>query len=176
MKFLIIWQGGHMNTITKFCLFTFITVQCIGLSHAKDSSSGCGPAWYILKKNSLVSSALRATTNNVLMPIVTIGMTIGTSNCSQHSIVKNEKRSIKFATDNYFEIAADAAKGNGEFLASFADTIGCSQSALPSFQAKMKKNFKKIYNQSKVDPREMLKQTYILIFSDQKLTQSCVLG
>jgi len=143
---------------------------------AADGSSGCGPGWYLLKKNSLVSSALRATTNGILFPSTTIGMTMGTSNCSQHAIVKNEMESLKFATENYYEIASEASRGEGNFLTSFASTIGCKNEDMASFNKAMKKNFMKIYNTKKVDPKRMLKETYIMIFSNKELSKACNLS
>lgn len=143
---------------------------------AKDGSSGCGPGWYIFKKNSLVSSALRFTTNAALVPLVTLGMTLGTSNCSQHKLVKTEKESLKFATENYYEIAADAARGEEQFLDSFASTIGCKKDSQKVFNQKMQKNLGKYFQPSKVNPEELLKQTYIFILQDKELVQSCSLG
>ena len=78
---------------------------------AADGSSGCGPGWYLFKENSLVSSAFRATTNGILFPSVTFGMTFGTSNCTQHKLVLKEKESLHFVTENYFEVQADMARG-----------------------------------------------------------------
>ena len=103
-------------------------------------------------------------------------MTIGSSNCTKHSIVKNEQESLKFATENYFEIATDAARGKGEFLSSFATTIGCTKKGQGAFNKQLKKNLRKIYNTKKVDPEQMLKETYILIFSNEELVKSCVLS
>ena len=91
-----------MKTLILFILATVIS----GTAYGADGSSGCGPGWYILKDNSLVSSALRATTNGILVPVVTLGMTFGTSNCSKHKIVKKEKESLHFVTMNYFELKA----------------------------------------------------------------------
>jgi len=161
-----------MKNLVLVFLLMFVSTQVF----SADGSSGCGPGWYVFKKNSLVSSSLRATTNGVLFPSTTIGMTIGSSNCSKHSIVKKEKESLKFASENYFEIAADASRGQGEFLNSFATTIGCRESGQQVFDKEMKKNFKKIYNSKKVDPERMLMETYILIFSSEELVKSCVLS
>ena len=60
---------------------------CVGASQAMamDGSSGCGPAWYVFKENTILSSSLRGTTNGTLWPVVTIGMTFGTSNCANHT-------------------------------------------------------------------------------------------
>ena len=98
----------------------------ISSSHtlAKDSSSGCGPAWYILKKNSLLSSFFRSMTNGMLSPIVTLGMTLGTSNCAKHSIVEAESASLRYAENNLPILKQDIARGGGESLTTFLGTMG----------------------------------------------------
>lgn len=151
-----------------FSLTIFSTI-----SIAADGSSGCGPGWYVAKKNSLLSSMIRATTNGLLAPTVTIGMTFGTSNCSKHSIVKREKESLKFATENYYEIATQASKGEGEFLSVFAETIGCSQNSLPQFGQEMKRNFSKIFFKNDQNPNILLEKTLHLIFENSSLRNAC---
>src|SRR3989338_10205309 len=107
----------------RFLIVLFLLVSQAGYS--KDGSSGCGPGWYLFNDNSILSSALRATTNAILLPTVTIGMTLGTSGCTQHTWVKYEQQNLKFTTENYFEIAAESTKGNGQFLATFGEMLGC---------------------------------------------------
>lgn len=141
---------------------------------AADGSSGCGPGWYVAKKNSLLSSSIRATTNGLLAPSVTFGMTFGTSNCTKHSIVKRENESLKFATENYFEIASQSAKGNGEFLSVYAETIGCSKDSTAEFSIVMKKNFKKLFPNLQQSPKALLNQTIQIIFENKKLRNSCL--
>ena len=141
--------------------------------YASDSSSGCGPGWFVAKDNSLLSSALRVTTNGALFPIVTLGMTFGTSNCSKHSIVKNEVEDLKFATENYFEIAVDTAKGDGMFLQAYADLMGCSGTANKKFKNHMQKNFKNLFDGKSVRPANLVEETYKVILRDESLTKSC---
>jgi hypothetical protein len=144
--------------------------------YAADGSSGCGPGWYIFKENSLVSSSLRATTNGFLFPSTTIGMTVGSSNCSKHKIVKTEKESLKFATENYYEIATQAAQGEGDFLTSFGSTIGCGQESLDTFKSEMKVNYEKLFDGTSASPEELLKRTYIIILENRELLYSCSLS
>lgn len=151
--------------VTLFSLSTF----------AKDGSSGCGPGWFIMKKNSLVSSALRVTTNGILFPFVTLGMTFGTSNCSKHSIVKTEKKSLYFVTQNYFELKGDIAKGNGDFLTAYAKTIGCQSQDYKYFSQKMKGKFDKVFK-DQVNNEEVLLETYKVILTDPVLVKSCSLS
>ena len=87
-----------LKTITKAALA--LALLSATSAFAADGSSGCGPGWYIFKENSMVSSALRATTNGWSSPVVTIGMTFGTSNCAQHKLVMNDKRGLHFVTHN----------------------------------------------------------------------------
>src|SRR4051794_21944920 len=108
---------------------------------ATDGSSGCGPGWYVFKDVSILSSALRATTNAILFPVYTIGMTFGTSNCTQHKLVLKEKETLYFATQNHYELKRDVAKGGGEYLSAFATTMGCPASAQGRLNEHLKGNY-----------------------------------
>lgn len=142
---------------------------------AADGSSGCGPGWYVAKENSLLSSSLRNTTNGFLFPLVTFGMTFGTSNCTKHSIVKTEEKSLYFVTQNYFEIKTDSAKGNGEFLSALGATIGCKSQDLKYFSEKMQSNYQMIFK-DQASNEEVLIETYRVILTDPTLVQSCSLS
>ena len=142
---------------------------------ASDGSSGCGPGWYLFKKNTLVSSSLRVTTNAVLFPITTIGMTIGTSNCSQHSLVKNEKKSLHFVINNYYEVKSEIAKGGGEFLSALTHTLGCTSDATAQLSSELRKNYGKMFNKNSVKPDKVLLEIYNTIFTNSSLTHQCTL-
>lgn len=143
---------------------------------AMDGSSGCGPAWYILKDNSLVSSALRATTNGIFGLTVTIGMTVGTSNCTKHKIVKTEQKTLHFVNENYFELMAQATQGQGEYLTNLAATIGCHNRTQDHFNQKIQTQFSKIFKKEKKSASETLLEVYKVILTDKELTQSCSLS
>ncbi len=145
-----------------------------GFLLASDGSSGCGPGWFILKKNSLVSSSLRSTTNGILMPTTTIGMTLGTSNCSKHSIVKNEIKSLHFVTQNYHELKSEIAKGEGEFIDTFASTVGCSEASGALLKSELRGNYKNIFKTSKSSAEEVLGNIYKTIFTKGDLTALCL--
>lgn len=142
---------------------------------AADGSSGCGPGWYLFKKNSLVSSSLRATTNGMLFPAVTLGMTFGTSNCSKHGLVKTEKKTIHFVTHNYHELKSDAAKGQGDFLYSYAKTIGCKKGDIDYFSSKLQDRYEKVFK-DEASNEEVIIETYRLILNDKRLVYSCSLS
>lgn len=163
-----------MKFLVAFFVFASSALFSIP-TFANDSSSGCGPGWYLFKENSLVSSALRATTNAFLFPVTTIGMTIGTSNCTQHKLVLKEKESLHFATMNHYELKNEIAKGNGEYISAFATTIGCSVGAQSHFNKSVKNQFNKLYPDNSVAPENVLLEVYKTILSDPQLTQQCSL-
>src|SRR4030067_2772234 len=153
--------------------FTFL-VSITAL--AVDGSSGCVPGWYVFKENSLVSSSFRSTTNSFLSPVMTIGMTVGTSNCTKHTLVRTEKESLYYTTHNYFELKSSIAKGHVEYLSALATTIGCPESAQSEFNMLLKSNYKNVVPSEKNDPEKMLFEVYKIIFSSPRLTQQCSLS
>ena len=166
-----------MKLMLSLLLWSFSLALAAPLSAlAADGSSGCGPGWYAFKENSLVSSALRGTTNGILFPVVTIGMTVGTSNCTQHKIVKNEKRSLHFVTMNYYELKSDMAKGDGQYINALASTLGCDASVSTEMSRKLQGQFSKIYDQEQVDAERTLLNVYKAVIQDSSLARHCGLN
>ncbi len=160
----------------RLLLSIFVLSFSINAS-ASDGSSGCGPGWYVLQENSILSSALRATTNSVLFPVVTIGMTFGTSNCTQHKLVLKEKESLHFATMNHFELKRDIATGKGDYLSAFASTMGCPVTAQERLNTHLKTEYSRLYsNGGEVKPETVLLEVYKTILNDRDLTAKCSLG
>lgn len=157
-------------------LLIFSVLLLSGSLWAADGSSGCGPGWYIMKENSILSSALRATTNAILFPVTTIGMTFGTSNCTQHKLVLHEKRSLHLITHSYLEIKSDMARGSGPHLSALVTTLGCPASAVESFNHVVKNNFSKIYPAADPNAEGTLTEVYKLILTNPSLTNQCSLG
>lgn len=143
------------------------------VAKAADSSSGCGPGWYILKDNSLVSSSLRATTNGLLSPVYTGGMTTGTSNCTKHSIVQTEQQSLYFVTQNLPTLKNEGAMAVGEHLSALALTIGCRHDTQTHFNRALQKNHQTIFKSQ--NPSEVLVEIYKTILSNDQLTNQCSL-
>lgn len=126
----------------------FISVALVAFSFsatvfAADGSSGCGPAWYIFKDNSLLSSSSRAVTNNFLSPVVTFGMTSGTSNCAKHSFVQEDQQSLHLAAHSLDTLRQDIARGDGPHLSAYIDTFGCGSNVKASLAQELQKAFAK---------------------------------
>ena len=144
------------------------------IAYGSDGSSGCGPGWYVLKENSLVSSSLRATTNGILFPTTTIGMTMGTSNCTQHKIVLHEKKALHLVTHSLQELKSESTRGNGDYLYALANTLGCKSGSEVQLGREMKEKFEKIYQRE--NPEAVLSEIFKVIFTSPELTESCSLS
>jgi hypothetical protein len=139
---------------------------------AADGSSGCGPAWYIFKDNSLVSSFLRGFTNGVSSPVVTLGMTFGTSNCAQHKIVEATKRSEHLATVGLERLRLDAARGEGSFLEAYAETFSCDAATIPEFKTAVQLNYDRIFSHDAA-PGAIVESTKAVLRQNSLLTAGC---
>ena len=138
---------------------------------AKDSSSGCGPAWYVFKDKSLVSSAIRATINGFSTTLVTSGMMLGTSNCAKHKIIQRKQRAIHYAMVSLEKLRQDAASGQGEWLAAYGETFGCARLGGHAFAQKVQANHNLIFASD--DPVQIVNTTGQLIGTDTFLMEQC---
>lgn len=156
----------------RYSLVLLISLSLFNLGkvYGADGSSGCGPGWYILKQNSLVSSFGRAVTNGILGPLMTLGMTFGTSNCSKHSIVQKEKKSLHYVTVALENLRIDAAKGEGQWLNAYRDTFSCK-----SYQTRFNQSFKENYAEifATEDPMQIVQESHKVIKSDPVLMNHC---
>jgi hypothetical protein len=156
-----------MNIFKKsLALVSFIFIM--SSAQAADSSSGCGVGWMVFKDNSLISSALRSTTNAIFFN--TIAMTFGTSGCARHSIVMNDKKTLHFAESNHDVLKLELAQGSGEHLNGLSHLMGCSPDA---FSSTLQKNYGQVFNKESISPRELVNNIQAQVLSNQDLAQSC---
>lgn len=145
---------------------------CFGLlvtpAMAGDSSSGCGLGWAVFKDNSLISSALRATTNAMFLN--TIAMTSGTSGCAKHSIVKNDKKSLHFMDANKHQLMTEMAYGQGEYVSGLAELMGCDAAV---FGQTMKEGYSDVFAREDIQPRELVNRVQAQILLNKDLAASC---
>jgi len=135
--------------------------------YAGDSSSGCGLGWAVFKKNSLVSSSLRATTNAIFLN--SIAMTFGTSGCAKHSIVKNEAKQLHFSETNYPQLVAQMSQGQGEYVNSMAGLMGCDSAA---FSQTMQQNFSQVVPAAD-SATELVQNMQLQVLTNESLARSC---
>jgi len=95
-----------------------------------DVIDGCGLGWQITQKRTMMATTTRGTTNAFVPP--TFGMTSGTIGCEQLQFAAAEQDSATYAMKNFENLRIEMAAGEGENLAAFAETLGCSSSELGS--------------------------------------------
>ncbi|WP_141735466.1 DUF3015 family protein [Oligoflexus tunisiensis] len=152
--------------------FALSILVASGSVQAADGSSGCGPGWYILKQNSMVSSIGRAITNGVLFPVSTLGMTLGTSNCAKHSLVEAHQRSLHFATRSYDILRQDMARGHGRHLDAYLATFGCDALGRNNLAGQMQAAFEKELYLT-IQPDALVESTARMIQTSPALQSSC---
>lgn len=160
-------------------LSSFVCVAALWVSSsamAADGSSGCGPGWYVFKENSMLSSAARAVTNWVLFPSSTLGMTFGTSNCTQHKLVLQEKASLHFATMAYHDLMIQAALGQGQHLAAFAHTLGCDWRVQETFNRSLQAHYDTLFPSTTDDPSTLVGGAIEQILANPELSRQCAAG
>lgn len=138
---------------------------------AVDSSSGCGMGWQVAPKQSLVSSSTRSIVNLTFSN--TIAMTLGTSGCAKHSIVKNDAKGIHFAEANLNQLAVEMARGNGEFVTSFASVFGCQNSR--AFGSMVQANYENVLPSVSTSGVELYNNVKAQIKNNATLASTCTL-
>jgi len=107
----------------KMWLVALIVLTTSLSTYADDTSSGCGYGWTVTKNKTLLGSSIRSSVNAVASN--TIAMTMGTSGCEKHEIVIKDREQEYFTEINYENIVAEMAQGQGEYLTTFANVLGC---------------------------------------------------
>lgn len=138
---------------------------------AADSSSGCGMGYEVAPNQSLVSSSTRSIVNATFSN--SIAMTLGTSGCAKHSIVKNEAKGIHFAEANMNQLAVEMARGNGEFVASFASVYGCNDAS--AFGSMVQSNYESVLPSTNTTGVELYNNVKTQIRNNASLSASCSL-
>ncbi|MFZ4713502.1 MAG: DUF3015 family protein [Bacteriovoracaceae bacterium] len=155
----------------KLVLLTLITSAFTHAAFA-DSSVGCGLGSLVFKDNSLVSSTLRVTTNHMFLTQY-LGVTSGTSGCTRHSIVMNEKAHIHFAEVNLDQLSKEMASGEGQYLNAFAFTLGCKNGLSKDLGAVAKAHYDQIFPNENVNANDMLKNLGATIRLNPTLSKNC---
>ena len=155
----------------KNIIITLIALVSATSAFSKDSSSGCGMGWEVAPRQSLISSTTRSIVNATFSS--TIAMTLGTSGCAKHSIVKNDAKGIHFAEANLNQLAIEMARGNGEFVTSFATVFGCQNST--AFGSMVQANYEVVLPSEKTSGVELYNNVKAQIKNNATLASSCSL-
>lgn len=135
---------------------------------AGDVGDGCGLGWQVTSKRTMSATTTRGTTNGVVPPA--FGMTSGTIGCAQHPIAQNETGAAVYAFNNYDSLTADMAQGSGEYVAAFAQSMGCDSASVESFGRMTQAQYSNIVD---ADAVQMYKNVKAQVKSNPSLASSC---
>ncbi|MFH0977214.1 MAG: DUF3015 family protein [Spirochaetota bacterium] len=123
--------------------------------YADQSNYGCGLGSIVFQgKEGLLSQTCAATLNGTSGQISAI--TTGTSNCKAWNSIASNEQINKFVADNMDNLAKDVAKGNGEYLNTFAVLMQVKETERSTFYSKLQSNFSKIFTSEKVNHNDVL--------------------
>ncbi len=144
----------------KTAIVTMVLVAALMLAtagFAGQNNYGCGLGSMVFENNNTVMSQTLAATTNGTFASQIFGITSGTSNCEKpDSFVYNEKVKV-FVADNMDNLAADMAKGSGEYLDTLASLMEVPQASRPSLYSTLQANFSRIYTSDKVSSMDVLR-------------------
>lgn len=134
--------------------------------------AGCGlgsqiPAW----KND-IGQVLAATTN-VATSSQTLGITSGTSNCTNDGVVRSEKAQKLFVYYNYPTLVLDFSRGEGERLQALATLMGCPLHSKELGQITKSRLPQILTEGSRTDSDLLLANVQELVKKDATLSKVC---
>ncbi len=144
------------------------------------NDAGCGVGSLIFKKNDMGAQILAATTNGTFGN-QTFGITSGTLGCnasgnlSQSTRAEVEREQKNFVAANYRDLSREMAQGQGEYLNSMADLLGCAQVDVPSFDKMAQKDYGRIFTSAAVTPNHVLDALKAQVKKNFSLSKSCTL-
>lgn len=141
--------------LTVMILTVLMTVSVAAA--VNKSNTGCGLG-YLLFKDADDSTLLEvfAVTTNGTSGNQTFGITTGTLECGQPASFVENERVNEFVAKNMDNLAADIASGQGESLDTFAELIGVPAADRATFNAKLQKNFDKIFTSSDIESAQVI--------------------
>ncbi|MCG6139403.1 DUF3015 domain-containing protein [Leptospira mtsangambouensis] len=147
-----------------------VSLTSTSVEAKKYGMAGCGLGSQVIKTNDTMQ-IFAATTNGIAYN-QTIGITIGTSNCTADGVVKQDKVQELFVTMNYDSLGQEMASGKGEKLESLGNLLGCSNDSISRFGQVTKENYAKLITEDST-PASLLSAVKSEVKSDKILAKSC---
>ena len=156
----------------KKIIFTaLLGMMYVGSASAAPNNVGCGWGSMIFDgKSGMANEVLAATTNGTLGN-QTFGITSGTAGCAKDGVVQKNAAADAFMGANIEKVARDMSVGQGEALATLADTLGIKSEDKAHFYAVTKTHFDVIFPSENVTSQEVLSSLQQVMAADSKLAQ-----
>ena len=137
---------------------------------APDASGSCGVGSKLFEnQRGIAPQVLAMTTNGTFFQ--TIGVTLGTSGCTQDGVVKSNWKMAMFIDGNMDKLARDMSTGSGETLESLAKLIGIEDQHKAAFFRVTKENFARIFSSDNVTTDQVVVSLKQVLAADSELVQ-----
>ncbi|MBF0286660.1 MAG: DUF3015 family protein [SAR324 cluster bacterium] len=160
-----------MKNICRFIvLLVFILVP---MSASAKNSCGLGPT-VLQGSNGLLSQTVATITDSSFGITNLFAISTGTLGCSNSGIVKVEQQKM-FISQTYTNLEEEIAKGDGAYLNSLIEVMGCSVDAKPEFVQLSQQKYEQIFvEQGNREQRiETFLQTITNILDHPSLQNQC---
>jgi len=127
---------------------------------ASDTGPGCGLGKMLFNqpnftgKHHIMQQVFASTTNGIGMQ--TIAITLGTSGCTNDGVFVSNQKVNAFAEVNLDHLRQEMARGQGEYLASFASLLGVPADRRNDFYALTQETYSALFKSEQTTAHEML--------------------
>ena len=143
-------------------------VGAMAAGAAADASGSCGVGSKLFEnQRGIAPQVLAMTTNGTFFQ--TIGVTLGTSGCTQDGVVKSNWKTAMFIDGNKTKLARDMSTGSGEALEALAKLIGIQDQHKAAFFQATKDNFSRIFASDNVTTDQVVASLKQMLVSDSEL-------
>lgn len=116
--------------------------------------AGCGLGSMVIEDPSKWAQVGAAFLNGTGMQ--TIGITFGTSNCTEDGVATAAREKDAFIEANYADLRREVVVGNGAYLSSLASLYGCKGEAALSFGHALQKNQEQVLKASSTEASSVI--------------------
>ena len=134
----------------------------------------CGPGPIVFKQSKgIIQQMLALTTNVTLLPTWAVGVTIGTSGCSNSGVVRADMVAELFVAWNADAVGQEAAQGRGEHLTALAGLLGCPLEARAIFARLAQARYADLPADAQAAPGQWVAQLRAGLSADPTLAGRC---
>lgn len=135
-----------MNMTLNRAFFAALALCCSGTGFAaqKYGAAGCGLGSIVIGTKKGMTQIFAATTNHTSAS-QTFGITTGTSNCLPPGEMADLRLQQSFVAANIAGLQTDIARGEGESLRAFSQTLGCTDESFENVALTLKASYAQIF-------------------------------
>lgn len=134
----------------KIVVAALVTLAAASSMAAQNNVGSCGWGSKVFEGKSGIAPQVLAATTNGSTGSQTIGITFGTSGCTQDGVVSSSWKTAMYIDGNRVALARDAAAGQGESLDVLAELMGVKAADRALFATTIKSNFATVFANDKV--------------------------